>query len=303
MTERSASRAELARIVARESAETLVGAAAGIRVAAARRLLMPAARSIAKRFVDFDCALGDRGPVGGADWILAHASGGVVATGAEHVPTSGPTLVVANHPGLADAVALLAAMARDDAWIVTADYPFLRALERAKRRFLFVDDRCTALRHIVRRLRGGDAVVLFPAGRLEPDPAHAPVEAQASLATWSRSVDLIARLVPGICLVPAVVSGAVSRRAFAHPLARRRLPTNERQRMASLLQLALRSFQGDPIEVRFGSVTTSAASAHDEVVARMRSLMTGDASRQYEVNGLSGSEGATSSRAPHAGTR
>src|SRR5207302_2299518 len=108
-------------------------------------------------------------------WILDDATGGLVVGGLEHVPARGPLLVVANHPGLSDAVALLAALGRDDAWIVTANYPFLRAMRLASRRFLFVSndrfDRLSAFRTIVSRLRSGATVIVFPAGGLELDPA------------------------------------------------------------------------------------------------------------------------------------
>lgn len=269
----TASRWDIGAIVARESAETLAGSAGGLRVSAARRLLRPAAHLLARRFVEYDSALGDRGPVRGAQWIVDHVTGGLVVDGAANVPTRGAALVVANHPGLADAVALLASMRRDDVWIVAADYPFLRALRRAKERFLFVDDRCTALRHIVRRLRAGEAVLLFPAGGLEPDPANARSAARASLESWSHSLELIARLVPDLAIVPAAVSGAVSRKAFSHPLARRRVPVKERQRLASLLQLVLPAYQRDRVRVRFGAPVRAAASARSAVLASMSALM------------------------------
>jgi 1-acyl-sn-glycerol-3-phosphate acyltransferase len=270
----NASRAEIAAIVARESAETLVGRAQGRRVDATRRLLAPAAHLLARRFVEYDSELGDRGPHRGSEWIVARATGGLIVSGAEHVPSAGPVLVVANHPGLADAVSLLASMRRDDAWIVTANYPFLRALRSASRRFVFVDDRCTALRHIVRRLRGGDAVLLFPAGGLEPDPANSPSAARDSLSSWSRSVDLIARLAPQTTIVPAVVRGAVSRAAFDHRLAKRRTPARERQRFASLLQLALPGYQRGVVSISFGAaISASSASAQDIVITAMTALM------------------------------
>ena len=269
-----ASRAEIAGIVAQESAETLVGSAAGRRVTTVRRLLRPVAHLVARRFVEYDCALGDRGPHRGAEWVVARATGGLAVTGAEHIPSTGAVLVVANHPGLADAVSLLASMRRDDAWIVTANYPFLRAMRSASRRFLVVDDRCTALRHIARRLRAGDAVLLFPAGGLEPDPATSLTAAQESLASWSRSIELIARLAPQTQIVPAVVHGAVSRAAFDHRLARRRAPARERQRFASLLQLALPGYQRELISVSFGAaISASSAGVQDSVMAAMTGLM------------------------------
>jgi 1-acyl-sn-glycerol-3-phosphate acyltransferase len=229
---------------------------------------------VARRFVEYDSALGERGSYRGAEWVVARATGGLAVTGAEHIPSTGPLLVVANHPGLADAVSLLASMRREDAWIVTANYPFLRALRSANRRFLFVDAHCTALRHIVRRLRAGDAVLLFPAGGLEPDPARTPIGARDSLATWSQSIELIARLARDTRILPAVVSGAVSQSAFDHPLARRRSPARERQRLASLLQLAVPAFQHQPVSVRFGRpISASAEGVQRRVFAAMSELM------------------------------
>lgn len=267
-------RGEIAAVVARESAETIIGAPHRVRVAAARRLLAPAAHLVAGRFVEYDRALGERGLVGGAHWIVERATGGLVVEDGDRVPTFGPTLVVANHPGLADAVALLAAMRRDDAWIVTADYPFLRALRGAKQRFLFVEDRCAALRGIARRLRATEAVLLFPAGGLEPDPARSPDGARASLGSWSRSLELIARLAPDTQVVPALVSGVVSQTAFQHPLARRRSPMKEQQRFASLLQLAFGVYRHESVRIRFGApLAASTSQLSSAVLAAMTELM------------------------------
>ena len=270
--------AEIAAIVARESAETLVGAVAGLRVATARRLIAPAAHFVARRFVEYDNALAMRGPRAGATWIASRAISGVVVRGSEHVPATGPLLIVANHPGLADAVSLLHAVGRDDMWIVAADFPFLRAMRGANRRFLFVRDgraaRLSALRAIVGRLRRDDAVLLFPAGALEPDPAVAPAAALASLASWSRSVELIARLAPRTHVLPTVVSGVVSRAAFDHPLARRRAPAREQQRFASLLQLAFPAYQRVTVDVRFALAMDATRGIRAGVIDAMRALMT-----------------------------
>src|SRR5205823_8112285 len=181
----------------------------------------------------------------GSAWIIDDATGGLAVDGREHPPARGPLLVVANHPGLSDAVAILAALGREDAWIVTANYPFLRAMHLASRRFLFVSedgaDRLSAFRSIVSRLRRGDTVLVFPAGGLELDPALSRDAALASLATWSRSIEVLARVARDTLVVPAVVSGVVSPNAFDHPLAKRRGVPKDRQRMATLLQFALRA--------------------------------------------------------------
>jgi 1-acyl-sn-glycerol-3-phosphate acyltransferase len=247
----------IAQIVARESAETLVGRPAGLRVEVVRRLIRPVANHVAGRFVTYDGALGEDGMRHGSAWIVDDATGGLAVEGRERVPARGPLLVVANHPGLSDAVALLAALGREDAWIVTANYPFLRAMRLASRRFLFVSDdrsdRLSAFRRIVSRLRAGETVLVFPAGGLELDPAISRPAALASLATWSRSIELLARLARDTLVVPALVSGVVSRSAFDHPLARRRSAPKERQRMATLLQLALPVYRANRVSITFGA--------------------------------------------------
>jgi 1-acyl-sn-glycerol-3-phosphate acyltransferase len=222
-----------------------------------RRLIGPVADHVAGRFVAYDRALGEAGPHWGSAWIVDHTTGGLAVEGREHVPARGPLLIVANHPGLSDAVALLAALGREDAWIVTANYPLLRALRLASRRFLFVSDdrahRLSAVRRIVSALRSGETVVVFPAGGLELDPALSRGAALASLATWSRSIELLTRLVRETLVIPAAVRGVVSPSAFDHPLAKRRGVLKERQRMATLLQLALPAYRANRVRITFGA--------------------------------------------------
>src|SRR5438445_2388431 len=272
-------RRQIAQIVAHESAETIVGRPAGLRVEVVRRLIRPVANHVAGRFVAYDRALGEAGMRDGSAWIVDDATGGLSVEGRERVPSRGPLLVVANHPGISDAVALLAALGRDDAWIVAANYPFLRAMRLASQRFLFVSDdridRLAAFRRSVPRLRAGQTVLVFPAGGLELDPALSRVAALASLATWSRSIELLARLARDTLVVPAAVRGVVSRSAFDHPLAKRRGALKERQRMATLLQLALPAYRANRVSISFGVPIAPCigCDAHAAVIDAMRALI------------------------------
>src|SRR5438094_5226771 len=272
-------RHQIAQIVAHESAETLVGRPAGFRVEVVRRLIKPLANHVAGRFVTYDRALGEAGLGHGSARIVDDATGGLAVEGRERVPARGPLLVVANHPGLSDAVALLAALGREDAWIVTANYPFLRAMRLASRRFLFVSDdradRLSAFRNIVSRLRAGDTVLVFPAGGIELDPALSRGAALASLATWSRSIELLAPLARDTLVVPAVVSGVVSPTAFDHPLAKRRGVPRERQRMATLLQLALPAYRANRVSIRLGPpiVPRVGFDVHAAMIEEMQALI------------------------------
>ena len=272
-------RRQIAQIVARESAETLIGRPAGLRVEVVRRLIGRAADHVAGRFVGYDRVLGEAGMRQGSAWIVDEATSGLSVEGRRYAPSHGPLLVVANHPGLSDAVALLAALGREDTWIVAASYPFLRALRLASRRFLFVPedraDRLSVFRGIVMRLRAGETVVVFPAGGLEVDPDLSPVAALASLSTWSRSIGLLVRLADGTHVIPAAVRGVVSRSAFDHPLARRRVVLQDRQRMATLLQLALPAYQGNRVSISFGLPIAGRApyDVQAAVIDSMRSLI------------------------------
>jgi 1-acyl-sn-glycerol-3-phosphate acyltransferase len=269
---------QISQIVARESAETLVGRPGGVRVEVVRRLIGPVANHVANRFVSYDRALGEAGMLHGSTWIVDDATGGLVVEGRDRVPATGPLLAVANHPGLSDAVALLAALGREDVWIVTADYPFLRAMRLASRRFLFVSDhradRLSDFRRIVSRLRSGETVLVFPAGGLELDPALSRAAALASLATWSRSIELLARLVDDTVVVPVAISGVVSRSAFDHRLSRHRDLPKERQRMATLLQLAFPRYRANCVTIRFGEpIRGDARDVHAAVIDAMRVLI------------------------------
>lgn len=86
---------------------------------------------------------------------------------------TGGCLVLANHPGAYDALALMSALEREDLLILAADRSFLRALPSLSKHLVFVGEqaaeRATALRRAVSCLRRGGAVLHFPAGKIEPD--------------------------------------------------------------------------------------------------------------------------------------
>jgi hypothetical protein len=88
-------------------------------------------------------------------------------------PEPGPRLVLANHPGAYDALALMSALEREDLLILAADRRFLRALPGLSTHLLFVGEgtgqRARALKRAVSHLRGGGALLHFPAGQIEPD--------------------------------------------------------------------------------------------------------------------------------------
>ncbi len=158
------------------------------------------------------------------------------------VPAEGPLLVTSNHPGGWDSLALAAGLGRPDLKIVASGLPFLRSLPRAARHLILVQRegahaRMGVLRESIRHLRQGGALLLFPRGKVEPDPAHF-VEAEDSLQAWSPSVELVLDHVPGLRWVMAMVSGVVTGAALGHPLARLKKGLVQRQTLAEFYQIA-----------------------------------------------------------------
>jgi 1-acyl-sn-glycerol-3-phosphate acyltransferase len=109
---------------------------------------------------------------------------------------AGPRLVLANHPGAYDALALMSALGRDDLRILAADRRFLRALPRMSQHLCFVGDsagaRAGALKRAVSHLQAGGAVLHFPAGRIEPD-ADFERDSARLLEPWQPGVTTLVR--------------------------------------------------------------------------------------------------------------
>lgn len=120
--------------------------------------------------------------------VTIRASGGVAG--------GSPCLVLANHPGAYDALALMSAIGRSDLAILAADRTFLRALPRLSRHLLFVGDaaqpRALTLKRGLSWLRRGGALLHFPAGQIEPDADFEP-RREGLLAGWKPGVSALVR--------------------------------------------------------------------------------------------------------------
>jgi hypothetical protein len=168
--------------------------------------------------------------------------------GADRLPGRGPLILLSNHPGLTDTLALFAAIPRDDLMTLAADRPFLRSLPAVARSLLFLSDpgrsRLAAVRQAVAHLRSGGTLLTFPAGAIEPDPTVMP-GAGESLSHWSSSTMLFLRRVPDAVVVPVVVQGVIARAALRHPLTLLRKDSKDRERLAAMLQIVTHAISPD----------------------------------------------------------
>ena len=222
------------------------------------------AERLARQVATYDEIVGESGLAAGGAWALERMARRVEVEGRENVPAEGPVLLTANHPGLADSLALFTTIAREDLRVVAAENPLLDALPNTSRYLIPVSEgsvgRLGAVRTAARHLKRDGALLTFPGGRIEPDPAVLP-GARDALERWSESLDLFARLVPDLKVVPAVVSGVLSPLALRNPLILVRRHRRDREWLAATLQMltpALRNVTtrvvfGDPVRAEEGS--------------------------------------------------
>ncbi|MBV9452635.1 MAG: 1-acyl-sn-glycerol-3-phosphate acyltransferase [Rubrobacter sp.] len=230
------------------------------------------ARRLAHQVVTYDRTVGELGLGAGGAWILERMARSGEVEGQENIPQEGPLLLVANHPGLTDTVALFNAIPRSDLRVVAAKRPFLDALPNTSQYLLTMSEtsseRFGLLRDATRHLRGGGAVLTFPAGRIEPDPAVLPGAVEA-LEHWSASADLFARLVPRLAVIPVVVSGVLSPAALRNPLTFLRRRPKDRQWLAATLQTMVPALRNVTVRVTFGRpVYADAEDAAGQVILR-----------------------------------
>ncbi len=255
----------------------------GLRGTPLCRFFRPAARRFARTAHEFDTRVGEHGLAQGSAWLMSRMTAGIVTSGLEYVPPQGPVIILANHPGMTDTVALFTSLAsRPDLRVIASDRPFLRALPNVARQLIFLPDeeggRMAVIRAAARHLQEGGALLTFPAGEIEPDPAtFGPQRAAASLLNWSSSYTVLARLAPRTRFVPALVSHVISPDAQRHPLTLLRRTARNKEKLAAALQVALPRYRDLVARVTFGNSPNAgldgAQALGASIAAQMRHLI------------------------------
>lgn len=208
------------------------------------RLFWTPAQLLARQVMHFDQRVGQVGLSCAARELLFQYIAHLEVIGVENVPRQGGVIIAANHPGMTDTLACFAALPRDDVRPVAIDRPFVRVLPHMAERVFWVSPhpnaRLTVVRQVTRFLQAGGAVLICPAGQIEPDPAVMP-GAIESLKTWSDSLGLFMRLAPHSVIVPTVVSGVIHKPSLHNPLTHLRRAQKDRERIAATIQAALQS--------------------------------------------------------------
>ena len=247
--------------VTRLNIEDLIASFKLDRIRCGRRLLelicwLPA-RRFAHQILAYEQMVGSCGLHVGASWIVHTFARRLEIYGAELVPRRGPLLVLSNHPGMSDAMALFTALCRADLKVIAAERKLLRLLPNISSHLVFIPEgedesrgRMSGMRAIAAHLQRSGAALIYPAGRIEPDPLVMP-DAIDALANWSESVTLFARLAPETLVLPVAVGGTISAAALRNPIPRLYRKRRDREWAAATLQVLIPAYRPPVVRVVF----------------------------------------------------
>ena len=214
-----------------------------------RALFGQAARKFSQLARDLDRVIGSGGLAAGARWVLPRFTKAYEARGAEAIPPEGPLVIASNHPGSIDSVAISAHVERADYRIIIGNIPFFQNLPNLSERAFFappdenVPGRMRVVRECIRHLQAGGALLIFPRGTIEADPAFMP-DANAEFHLWSHSLEIFLRHVPATRLLVTMASGVIAQNAFHHPLTWLRKARPDKQRLAFMYQMVRQVLTG-----------------------------------------------------------
>lgn len=252
-----------------------------------RRLFTQPAQKFARQMLGFDESVGESDLAEAARRLMkTHYVRDARVHGREHVPADKPALFLSNHPGMADTLALFAAINRHDLRIIAVQRPFLESLQNTTRQLIFIDDdpakRMNAVRQVSAHLKNGGAALTFPAGKIEPDP-DVYDGALDSLNEWTDSAGVFLRFARDAVIVPTLVSGVIWDASARHFLTRLKRERFDREKLAAALQLlamVVRDARPTTPHVRFAKPitleevgSTEAQAIHAAVLQRMRGLI------------------------------
>ena len=251
-------------------------------------ILWPPAHRFASFFVEFDNDVATMGLREAARKLVQCFVDEVQITGQDNVPTDGPLVVASNHPGTFDGFTILSTLPRDDIRVVVEGFPFFRSLPASAPHMIYTpkdaSGRMGVVRTMIRHLQDGGGILIFPSGKLDPDP-EVMSGASDALDGWSPSLELILKKVPQTQVLVTIISGVLSETCLDNPLAKFFDEWWMRLRAAEFIQvvqqiLISRNFDliprvtfGDPVSVEelLGRVNSSGMML--EIIENARRLL------------------------------
>lgn len=198
---------------------------------------------------ELDAVVAQEGLAGGARWLLPRFVRTHTAHGVQNIPPEGPLVIASNHPAFVDSVVISAHVPRRDYRVIIGEIPFFKHLPNLSRNAIFApspDDpmgRMQVVREVIRHLKNDGAILIFPRGGIEADPAWMP-HPDAEFDHWSRSLEIFLKQVPQTQVLVTVVSGVISKAAMHHPITWFRRARPDRQRLAFIYQFIRQMLAG-----------------------------------------------------------
>jgi len=235
-----------------------------------------AVRIAAEIGIRLDYAVEEGGIPGGARWLLPRFVKSYGARGVENIPSHGPLVIASNHPASIDSILISALITRPDYKVIIGDIPFFEHLPHVKENAIFAPDlritsgRMQVIREAIRHLKSGGALLIFPRGSIEADPAYMP-DPDGEFHLWSRSLEIFLQRVPNLQVLVTIASGVISPTAMRHPITWFRKARPDRQRLAFLYQLIRQFLSGKQLfdlcpRVTFGEIVVG---THEDMLAEI----------------------------------
>jgi hypothetical protein len=173
-------------------------------------------------------------------------------------------LIVSNHPASYDGLLIAAHSERPDLKVIIGHIPPYDHLPCISQHAIFSPNvtntfgRMQTVRNALQHLKDGGALLIFPRGGIEPDPAIMP-HPDMEFDQWSRSMEIFLRHVPPTRVLVTIVSGVIASAAMRHPITRFRKARPDRQRLAFIYQMIRQVVSGRELfglrpHVTFGKV-------------------------------------------------
>jgi len=251
-------------------------------------LVLPPANKFAQLIAEFDRDVATIGYREAAWNFVQRFVQELQIRGQENVPQKGPLLVVSNHPGTIDGIAIMSTIPRDDMKVVVEGFPFFRSMTASSEHMIYTppdsSGRIGVVRSMIRHLSDGGGILVFPSGQLDPDPDVFPGASEA-INQWSPSLEFILKKVPETQVMISIISGLIAQSCANNPITKFWDELWMKIRVAEFIQLLQQTFIsrdfsliprisfGDPLTLDDLLKQVDSSSIIEEIIVRARALL------------------------------
>lgn len=203
-------------------------------------MFAPPTKIFARYMADVDAAIPSGGAPAGCKVMMQALRVKIVSMGQSSIPTEGPTVILANHPGAYDSMAIGSLIPRPDLKAIVSKTRLYQSMPNVIQNVFMVSkdprEDMVALKNAVEHLRKGGILLQFGSGLIEPDPARHTIGDEV-FDKWSSSLEIMLRKVPETKVIPTITSNVLLKRFEEHLLVNLRRGAMDRRRLAEFMQI------------------------------------------------------------------